>query len=92
MDFSPIIYRNTHCYSFKQLDQQNQAPKGTGFRAFKRALPALIEEVDYFYLDAQQQQAVIEPLREAGSIYRSTRHLVLLTAAGCQRVSSFDGC
>jgi hypothetical protein len=87
-----IVYRNTSCYSFKQIDEWRQAPKGTAFMAFKRGLQTLTEGVDYFYLDAEREQELIQPLRESGQIYRATRHLVLLTDAGCGRLDALDGC
>lgn len=82
----PIMYCNVRCYSFKQIDGEQQMPKGTAFRAFKHSLPILTEGTDYFYLDAEQQRAVIEPLRESGLIYRTTRHLVLLTESASQHL------
>lgn len=83
---APIVYRDTPCYSFKQLDEDLEVPKGTAFRLFKRGLQTLVEGVDYFYLDADSEGDFIEPLRERGAIYRSTRHLVLLTARGRGRL------
>lgn len=86
MNQTPILYRNVRCYSFKQIDAELQMPKGSAFRAFKHSLPILTEGIDYFYLDAEQQRAVIEALRDSGLIYRTTRHLVLLTGAASQRL------
>lgn len=83
---TPIVYRDTPCFSFKQIDDELQAPKGTAFKLFKRGLETLIEGVDYFCLDADSDACFIEPLRERGAIYRSTRHLVLLTERGRQRI------
>jgi len=82
----PIIYRGVPCYSFRQLDEDARAAKGTAFRAFKRSEPELTEGVDYFYLDAEQGRELIERLRESGLIYRSTWNLVLVTGSGRRRL------
>lgn len=85
----PIIYREVECFSFKQLDECRQAVKGTSFRAFKRAAEVLVEGSDYFYLDAEQEHTLIEALQERSVIYRSTRHLVLLTDSGRRRLERY---
>ena len=80
------MYRGVPCYSFRQLDGRMQAVKGTAFRAFKRARGDLLEGVDYFYLDANEERAFIELLRARGLIYRSGWHLVLLTDDGWSKM------
>jgi hypothetical protein len=85
-EMQPIVYRGVACYSFKQLDQAAGAAKGTTFRTFKQMAGAMVEEVDYFYLDAERERQTIEALRAAGSIYRSSHHLVLLTDSGRQKL------
>lgn len=81
-----IMYRGVPCYSFRQLDEQRRAVKGTAFRAFKRVRDDLLQDVDYFYLDADEERDFIELLRARGLIYRSSWHLVLLTDAGRGKV------
>jgi hypothetical protein len=81
-----IMYRGVPCYSFRQLDEQMRAVKGTAFRAFKRVRDDLLQDVDYFYLDADEERDFIELLRARGLIYRSSWHLVLLTDAGRSKV------
>jgi hypothetical protein len=72
--------------SFRQLDSLWAAPKGTAFRAFKRALPCLTENRDFMRLDAVRDHAEIESLRAAGRIYSGSVHVVLLSSAGAGRL------
>lgn len=85
-DQQAILHQGVPCYSFRQLDEQAGVAKGNAFRAFKRAREQLVEGVDYFYLQAEQEWELIEQLRSKELIYRSTRHLVLLTEAGREKV------
>lgn len=68
--------------SLKELDSAWNARKGTAFRAFKHALPGLVEDQDFVYLNAQHDQAKIERLRSAQRIYASSINVVMLTANG----------
>lgn len=68
--------------SFRELDQQWKAPKGTAFRAFKRALPTLTEGRDFIHLSPMHDADSIASLRAAGRIYSSSVSVVLLTASG----------
>jgi len=72
--------------SFRELDKLWAAPKGTAFRAFKRALPLLNEDRDFVRLNAMRDHTEIETLRAAGRIYASSVHVVLLSAAGVTRL------
>lgn len=81
-----IIYQGVPCYSFRQLDARMGAAKGHAFRAFKRQREELVEGVDYFYLEAEQESGFIEALRTQGLIYSSSRHLVLITATGLAKI------
>ncbi|MGB9430403.1 MAG: hypothetical protein WCC11_11120 [Gammaproteobacteria bacterium] len=72
--------------SFKELDRLWAAPKGTAFRAFKRALPSLTEDRDFVRLDGMRDHIEIETLRAAGRIYPSSVHVVLLSATGVTRL------
>jgi hypothetical protein len=73
-------------WSFKEIDELHQRPKGTAFRAFKRLGERLREGEHYDYLDAQTRGSEIEALRQAGRIYASSINVVLLTEAGYQAV------
>jgi hypothetical protein len=82
----PIIYQGRPCLSFMQLDRRAGVVKGTAFRAFKRVRGDLVEGVDFFYLDAEQERECIEDLRARGLIYPSTWNLVLLAEAGWRQL------
>ena len=73
-------------WSFKEIDELHQRPKGTAFRAFKRLGGRLREGEHYYYLDTQTYSSEIEALHQAGRIYAATVNVVLLTEAGYQRV------
>lgn len=81
-----IVYQGVPCYSFRQLDAHAGAAKGHTFRAFKRRRKGLVEGQDYFYLAAEQEAELIESLRGQDLIYRSSRHLVLITDAGLEKI------
>src|SRR5574340_266784 len=49
--------------SFKELDARWATPKGTAFRAFKRALTGLRETDDFIRLDALRDRDEIQRLR-----------------------------
>lgn len=85
----PIDYNGTPTLSFRQVDTMNGFTKGTTFRLFKRAGNALQEGRDFFYLPAPEHGEWIETLRAAGTIYPSSRHLVLLTREGYKRLQAF---
>ncbi|MBU6469388.1 MAG: hypothetical protein KGL00_03130 [Gammaproteobacteria bacterium] len=73
--------------SFKELDARWAVPKGTAFRAFKRALPALQETADFIRLDAVRDQDEIQRLRAAGRIYASSVHVVLLSKTAVPKLT-----
>ncbi|QIB51746.1 ORF6N domain-containing protein [Pseudomonas sp. OIL-1] len=83
---NPIEYAGQATLSFKQLDELNGVEKGTAFRAFKRRREQLVEQIDFFYLNAAEHAAFIESLKASGQIYRSTNHLVLFSRNGYQRL------
>ena len=62
-------------------------PKGSAFRAFKRALPQLQESRDFIRLDAARDQVEIEKLRATGRIYSSSVHVVLLSDTGLNKLA-----
>lgn len=78
----PFHYQGVEVMSFKQLDSLNGVPKGTTFKAFKRARERLCEGEDYLYLEP----AAAAELRERGLIYAGTAHCVLLTRRGYRRL------
>jgi len=83
---TPIDYQGVETLSLRQLDELNAAPKGSSFRAFKRALPTLREGEHFFHLPADEHKVWIEALKVSGQIYATTVHLVLLTRSGCERL------
>lgn len=85
-----IDYNGIPTLSFRQADELNGFTKGTTFRLFKRAGDALQQERDFFYLPAPEYSEWIETLRAAGRIYPSSRHLVLLTREGYERLQAFS--
>lgn len=90
MTETPLRYRGFEVLTLRQLDRLNNAPKGTTFRAFKHARPALEEGSDFFRLDAAEHGAWIETLRREGWVYPSTVHLVLITRQGYERMQRGD--
>lgn len=83
----PIPFDGVSTLSLRQLDELNQLPKGSSFRRFK-ACRELVEGRDYYYLPAEEYAELIGELKQSGQIYVSTRHLVLLTRSGYQRMRS----
>lgn len=73
--------------SFKELDSAWAMPKGSAFRAFKRALPQLQASRDFIRLDAVHDRDEVQRLRAAGRIYASSVHVVLLSATGLSKLT-----
>lgn len=73
--------------TFREIDREMNAPKGTAFRAFKRVRGQLEEGRDFVVLDADRDRAEIDALKEAGRIYPVSVNVVLLdpAAAGLVR-------
>lgn len=72
--------------SLRELDSVWAARKGTAFRAFKRALPGLVEGRDFIYLNVHSEQSEIERLRVSQRIYASSVNVVMLTASGVHKL------
>ena len=72
--------------SFRDLDAAAGLPKGNAFRAFKALDPPLREQIDFIGLVAARDADRIAALRDAGRIYRSSRNVVLMTAAAGDRI------
>lgn len=73
-------------FSFRELDEQWNAQKGTAFLAFKRALPTLREDIDFIYLSHEQHAEQIEHLRSAQRIYANSINVVLLAPEAITRL------
>lgn len=82
----PILFAGVETLSLRQLDELNQLPKGSAFRWFKACEAELVEGCDYHYLPADEYAGLIDQLKRAGQIYVTTRHLLLLTRSGYQRM------
>jgi len=83
LEFIPFNGHNT--LTFRQIDQQNNLPKGSTFRLFKRC-QALREGQDFFYLAAGDAPETIARWREAGLIYPATVNVVLITESGYRKL------
>lgn len=86
MNVEPFQYDGREVMTFRQLDELNDAPKGTSFRAFKRVRLYLEEGEDFFYLVANDHLALSEALRRAGMLYPASVNVVLVTRRGYQRM------
>ncbi|HXH03347.1 MAG TPA: hypothetical protein VNN09_08505 [Candidatus Competibacteraceae bacterium] len=73
--------------SLREIDQAHGLPKGSAFRAFKRA--RLTEGEDFLYLAAERHGEIIAELKAAGRLYRSTVHAVLISARGYEKLQQF---
>lgn len=89
----PIPFAGEDTLSLRQLDELNALPKGSTFRQFKACEAELVEGRDYHYLAADEHAPFIEVLKQAGQVYATSRHLVLLTRRGYEyiRVHSQGG-
>ena len=81
-----IRFRGQDTLSLRQLDELNQVPKGTTFRRFKACRAGLVEGRDFFRLDAAEHSDLLATLRQAGLIYASSVHVVLMTKSGYRRL------
>lgn len=84
--WQPFPFRDKQVMSFRTLDQALDAPKGTAFRAFKHCPVPLEEGRDFLRLDATEEPRAIAGLKEAGRVYPSSVHVVLLTAPGVEKM------
>ncbi|MEQ6884726.1 hypothetical protein [Salicola sp. Rm-C-2C1-2] len=82
----PIDYNGTPTLSFRQVDEMNGFTKGTTFRLFKHSGDALEQGRDFFYLPSPEHSEWIATLQAEGRVYPSSRHLVLLTREGYERL------
>jgi hypothetical protein len=76
--WQPFQFRGENLMTFRTLDQLMDAPKGTAFRAFKRALDELVEGEDHLRLESGPDAEAIAELKAAGRIYPSSVNVVLL--------------
>lgn len=82
----PFQYRGREVMTFRQLDRLNDVPKGTTFRAFKRARANMEEGKDFFYLTADEHLGLSTALRQHGAFYPASVNLVLVTRRGYERM------
>lgn len=83
---APLEHAGTAVLTLRQLDRLNGVPKGTSFRAFKRALPRLTEGEDFFVLDPARDAERIAGLKAAGLAYASSVQVVLVSRAAYARM------
>lgn len=86
MNVEPFKYRGREVMTFRQLDQLNNVPKGTSFRAFKRVRLYLEEGEDFFCLAASEHLTLAEVLRQSGALYPASINMVLVTRCGYERM------
>jgi hypothetical protein len=72
--------------TLRELDERLGRPKGTAFRAFKRA--GLVEGRDFRVLTPGADAAAIAQLRAAGRIYAVSVNVILLTADAAERLAA----
>ena len=72
--------------TLRELDERLRLPKGTAFRAFKRA--GLAEGSDFRVLGAGADATEIARLRAAARIYPSSVNVVLLSARAAERLAA----
>ncbi len=87
----PFDHGGVEVLTLRQIDRMNQVPKGTAFRAFKRARDELLEGRDFFVLAMDMPQsephaALLARLGEAGALYPGSRVAVLITAGAYARL------
>lgn len=63
--------------SLRELDQRNQAVKGTSFRAFKRIEPQLVEGIDFVLIDPNSEKG--QALLAENKAYPSSRVIIMVT-------------
>jgi len=96
LDDAGYRHRGVAVVTLRQLDRWADRPKGTAFRAFKRARPALIEGRDFFVepiaepVDADTA-ALIERLRADAALYASSQVAILLAREACARLDPDGG-
>ena len=75
-----------HWRSLREIDLECGQPNGSAFRAFKKLQENFTESYDYVVLHHQDDAKVIETLRAAGRIYRSSVNIILLAPTAAQRI------
>ena len=87
----PFVHRGVEVWTLRQVDRANDVPKGTAFRAFKRCLPALVEDRDFF---VETIAAPSDPtasrlltcMRDAEALYPSSHAAILVTRSACTQM------
>lgn len=72
---------HTPTWTFREIDTELKARKGTAFRAFKRC-QALDPTRDFELLDAFEDAERIAALKQAGRLYPTTINAVVLARSG----------
>lgn len=83
---TPLTVAGEPVLTLRQIDRLNGVPKGTAFRAFKRARDRLREGEDFHRFDATTHGEWIERLRAQGLLYPATVHVLVFTRAGYERL------
>lgn len=86
MKAQPFQYHGREVMTLRQLDELNDVPKGTSFRAFKRVRPYLEDGKDFFCLAADEQLQLLVALRQCALVYPASVSIVLVTRSGYQRM------
>lgn len=89
--WEPFEFDGRPVMSFQGVDRAFNRPKGTAFRAFKACRASLTEGRDFVRLDAADDATAIEWLKARGLVYRTSVHVVLLTASGFDKVYGAPG-
>ena len=91
MQERPFLHRGVEVWTLRQVDRASDVPKGTAFRAFKRCLPALVEDRDFFVETIaapgdDSSARVLTRMREAGALYPSSQVAILVTRDACTQM------
>lgn len=85
---TPFVHRGREVLTLRQIDRMNGMVKGTAFRVFKRVRAALVEDRDYFVLDATGADPLLARLQAAEAVYASSQVVVLLTPEAYARMQA----
>ncbi|TVO61783.1 hypothetical protein FPL09_06650 [Spiribacter vilamensis] len=91
MNEPAFLHRGVEVWTLRQVDRASAVQKGTAFRAFKRRLPVLVEDRDFFVetIAAPSDEAtarLLARMREAGALYQSSQAAILVTRNACTQM------
>jgi len=66
--------------TLREIDIRTGQPKGTAFRAFRRLEPQANEGKDFWVLQAGNDAALIDALRNSNRIYPGSVNVVIVSA------------